>query len=83
MFAVAPEATISVGYQICENVRAYVGYNFLYISDVARPANQIDRAVNTSFLPPPSPTLPVRPAFVFKGTDFWAQGINFGLEFRY
>jgi hypothetical protein len=83
MFAVAPEGTISVGYQICENVRAYVGYNFLYISDVARPANQIDRAVNTSFLPPATPSFPVRPAFVFKGTDFWAQGVNFGLEFRY
>jgi hypothetical protein len=83
MFAVAPEGTINVGYQICENVRAYVGYNFLYISDVARPANQIDRAVNTSFLPPAMPSFPVRPAFVFKGTDFWAQGINFGLEFRY
>ncbi len=83
MFAVAPEGTINLGYQICDNVRAYVGYNFLYISDVARPANLIDRAVNTSFLPPATPSLPVRPAFVFKGTDFWAQGLNFGLEFRY
>jgi len=83
MFAVAPEGTINVGYQISENVRAYVGYNLLYISDVVRPANQIDRAVNTNFLPPATPSLPVRPAFVFKGTDFWAQGLNFGLEFRY
>jgi hypothetical protein len=83
MFAVAPEGTIKVGYQFTEYLRAYVGYNFLYMSSVVRPANQIDRVVNTSFLPPATPSLPVRPAFVFKGTDFWAQGVNFGLEFRY
>jgi hypothetical protein len=83
MFVVAPEGTINIGYQITDNVRAYVGYNFLYLSNVVRPANQIDRSVNTSFLPPATPSLPVRPAFVFKGTDFWAQGVNLGLEFRY
>jgi hypothetical protein len=83
MFAIAPEGTINLGYQITEYARAYVGYNFLYISNVARPANQIDRVVNTSQLPPGTASLPARPAFVFRGTDFWAQGVNFGVEFRY
>jgi hypothetical protein len=24
-----------------------------------------------------------RPAFTFDGTDFWAQGLNFGVELSY
>jgi len=32
---------------------------------------------------PGVPTVPARPAFVFRGSDFWAHGANVGLEFRY
>jgi hypothetical protein len=86
-FAVAPEAGINVGYQVTDWLRAYVGYNAIYISNVARPGIEIDRAVNPSQLPTATgrPPLvgPARPAFTFHDTDFWAQGINVGLEFRY
>jgi hypothetical protein len=83
MFAVAPEGTVNVGYQFNDNVRAYVGYNFLYLSNVVRAGNQIDPVVNPSLIPPTTASLPARPAFAFKGTDFWAQGVSFGLELRY
>jgi hypothetical protein len=86
-FAVAPEGTINVGYQITCHLRAYVGYTFLYWSSVFRPGDQIDLALNPTLFPT-SPagapvTPPARPAPVLKDTDFWAQGFNFGLEFRY
>jgi putative beta barrel porin BBP7 len=29
------------------------------------------------------PVGPIRPAFTSKDTDFWAQGVNFGLELRF
>jgi hypothetical protein len=29
------------------------------------------------------PPVAARPAVPFKDVDFWAQGINFGLEFRW
>ena len=49
--------------------------------------DQIDLTVNpTQLATPTGPgTLvgPARPAFQFDGTDFWAQGINFGMELRY
>ena len=54
---------------------------------VPRPGDQIDRAVNPTQLPlstaAPLLTGLARPAPVLRDTDFWAQGINFGLEFRY
>jgi hypothetical protein len=86
-FAVVPEVGINVGYQVTEHLRAFVGYSFLYWSNVVRPGDQIDRAVTPTQLPmsaaAPVLTGPARPAPVLRDTDFWAQGISFGVEFRY
>jgi hypothetical protein len=86
-FAVAPEVGETVGYALSRRVRATAGYTFLYLSDVARPGDQVDRVVNFTAVPPPvgggAPIGPVRPTFTFHEGDFWAQGINLGLEFRY
>jgi hypothetical protein len=86
-FAVVPEVGINVGYQVTEHLRAFVGYSFLYWSSVVRPGDQIDRAVNPTQLPvsasTPQLTGPVRPAPVLRETDFWAQGLSLGVEFRY
>jgi hypothetical protein len=86
-FAVAPEATLRLGYRVTERVQAFVGYTFLYVSDVARPGDQIDRGVNRSQVPDvtgPRPLVgPARPLPILQETDFWTQGINVGLEFRF
>ncbi|MCI0464243.1 MAG: BBP7 family outer membrane beta-barrel protein [Gemmataceae bacterium] len=89
-FAVVPEATISVGYEVTRRARVFVGYTFLYLSEAARPGNQLDRVINSSqsesilFTPTPGGLVgPRRPAFGFRDDDFWAQGINFGLELRF
>jgi Putative beta barrel porin-7 (BBP7) len=84
-FSVVPELGLTLGYQLTNHVRATVGYNFLYWSNVARASEQIDRSVNSNFLnnPQPGATTPNRPAPLFNSTDFWAQGVTFGLEVRY
>jgi hypothetical protein len=86
-FAVVPEVVINLGYQVTQHLKASVGYSFLYWSDVSRPGDQIDRTVNPTQIPGPLGNSvlvgPARPTFAFRGTDFWAQGINFGLEFSY
>jgi hypothetical protein len=86
-FAVVPEVGINVGYQVTQHLRAFVGYTFLYWSNVVRPGDQIDRALNPTQLPvtAAAPHLigPARPVPLFSDTDFWAQGISFGVEFRY
>jgi hypothetical protein len=85
--AFAPEVGINVGCDLTSHLRAFVGYTFLYWDGVARPGALIDRVVNPSQIPSgsaaPVLTGPARPGFAFHNSDFWAQGINLGLEFRY
>jgi hypothetical protein len=83
IITVVPEVGINVGYQFTNHLRAFVGYNFLYWSNVVRPGNQIDLVVNPNLIPPSTPGGPQRPTFNFHGSDFWVQGIQFGIDFRW
>ena len=84
VFAVVPETRIHLGYDINARTSVHLGYSFLYWSRVVRAGDQIDLAVNPALLPPPLPgASPLRPAFAFQGTSFWAQGIDLGLNFRF
>jgi hypothetical protein len=88
-FAVVPEATVNVGWQFGSHLRAWAGYTFLYLSDVVRPGDQIDRGINPTQAPSiigsqAGPLVgPARPAPIFHTSDFWAQGVSFGVELRY
>jgi hypothetical protein len=87
-FAVAPEVTLAVGWVLTDKLRASIGYNFLYISEVLRPGNQVDIGINPAQGLPGSfgtggPAVPPRPAFTFHGSDYWAQGLILGLEYRF
>jgi hypothetical protein len=63
-------------------VRAFVGYDLIYFSNVVRPGNQIDTTLNLTGSPAISPSIPfsgaARPAPIFITSSFWVQGINFG-----
>jgi hypothetical protein len=84
-FAVLPELNMKVGLDITQHLRAYVGYDFLYISSVIRPNDQIDTNVNRTLVPGAGVPVvgPARPAVLFRTTDFWAQGLNFGLQYHW
>jgi hypothetical protein len=86
-FAVVPEVGVNLGMQLMPGVRAQVGYTLLYWSDIVRPGNQIDRVVNPNIVSTDQDFGvsggPQRPAPLFNASDFWAQGLNFGLHFRY
>jgi hypothetical protein len=62
-----------------------VGYSLIYWSSVARAGDQISLDVNQTYLPRAfdDPEGPARPAFAWRDTDFWAQGINLGLDYRF
>ena len=84
-FAVVPEVGITLGYQLTCRLRATFGYSFIYWSDVARPGEQIDTRLNPNLFPPEQVPFsgPLRPQFVLHDTDFWAQGLNFGVDYRW
>ncbi len=86
-FSVVPEATLNLGYSPTPGVRLSFGYNFLYWSNVIRPGDQIDRTVDVTFVPNPPAGVPasglLRPAPLFKQSDVWVQGVQFGVEVRW
>jgi hypothetical protein len=87
VFTVVPETGINIGIRLNSWAKVTVGYTAVYWSNVVRPGDQIDRTVNTSQVPtdPTFGTLtgPARPVVMPQSTDFWAQGLNFGLELRF
>jgi hypothetical protein len=80
-FAVIPELNLSFACDLTCQLRLTFGYDLLYWSAVARPADQIDLGV--SQFPPEPPAGQQRPAFRFNIDDFWAQGLQFGLDYRF
>jgi hypothetical protein len=86
-FAVVPETNLILGFRVTDHLKLLIGYSFLYWSNVVRPGNQIDRVIDVSQIPNSgltvAPTGQGRPAPLFKSTDFWAQGISFGMEFTF
>jgi hypothetical protein len=88
-FSVAPEVGVQVGFRITENLRAQVGYSFLYLNNVVRPGDQVNTNINPVLAPtrggtgPSAASGPAEPAPLFRKDDFWAHGINAGLTFRY
>ncbi len=87
IFSVVPEGGINFGYQLTPHARCTVGYTFLYLSDAVRPGDVIDTTLNPTqlrtILGQGSLSGPLRPVFTGNASDFWAQGLNLGLEFRY
>jgi hypothetical protein len=82
-FAVIPEGQIKISYPIRSNVLAFVGYDFLYWNHVVRPGDQIDRNVNPTQTLGGALTGPAAPLPQFNRSDFWAQGITFGVRIQY
>ena len=91
-FAVVPEGDFSVGYAFCSWARVLIGYDILYISDVARPGSQIDSGINVyrsgvvqAAQPPITApaTDPNRPGYSGAQSSFWAQGLTLGVELHF
>jgi hypothetical protein len=87
-FSVAPQVGVQLGYHVTQNIRAHVGYDFLYINSVVRPGEQIALRVNPSFVPT-SPAFGTgsrqlaEPGPFLRQDDFWAHGISAGLTIEY
>jgi len=86
-FVYIPEVTGKIGYNWCSWLSTYVGYNFMYVSKVIRPGNQITDTINPSLVPT-SPTYGVggavaTPNVLMTQSHYWLQGVSFGILMRY
>ncbi|WP_197454683.1 BBP7 family outer membrane beta-barrel protein [Stieleria varia] len=84
-FSVVPELNLTLGYQLTDHLKATFGYSGIYWSNVVRPGQHIPTDINPNFLPPvgANPAGDPRPVFAFDTVDYWAHGINYGLEYRW
>jgi Putative beta barrel porin-7 (BBP7) len=77
-FAYIPQLIGNLNYHVNPNLSFHVGYNILWISDVALSGDQIDTTVNLN-----QPNGPARPAFAFNDREYWLQGINWGMNWDF
>ena len=78
-----PEIGFTLGYDLTPRLKATAGYTLLYWSNVARPGDQIDLNVDSRQFPPPHDGDGTKPEFALHTSDFWAQGLNLGLDYRF
>jgi hypothetical protein len=82
-FTYIPQLIANVHYHISPNVSVHMGYNMMWIGDIALSGDQIDNRVNTSqFAGGPLVGDPT-PAFTFQDREYWLQGINWGLNWDF
>lgn len=80
-FAVLPEFSTNLNYELgpCWNVS--VGYTLLVVTNVLRPADQINTDLDPRQFPPPAAGGPfTSPWFKFNDSDIWVQGVSVGVE---
>lgn len=87
-FAWAPELGLTCGYELTPQLSVKFGYSLLFLSRVMRPDGAIDLGVNETYIPDPTdpelvPVGPARPAVAFNDTNYWAQGFQLGLDYRW
>jgi len=83
-FTMLPELGVNLGFDLTRRLRLIGGYSLLYWGGVARSGDQIDLNLVPSEFPPPQNTAAGRfPQFRFAATDYWAQGLSLGLDYRF
>ena len=89
-FSFLPQIDARVGYRFTDRLALTVGYSFLYWLRVARPGEQIDFNVNSTYFPDSNPSGPATPPSgpadptpLEADAAFWAQGLNLGFEYRF
>jgi hypothetical protein len=75
-FAVVPELGLNWAYRIGCGAELTMGYSLVYWSETIRPGDQMNRRID------PSQTT-AAPAQRLVSSDYWAQGVNFGLSWQY
>jgi|GEM_PF-2090140 len=80
----AQELSLKLRYRLSQNVQATLGYDLLYLNRIVCPGDQMPLLVNVTQIPQLGPVAgKVEPKPLLFHTDYFAQGLTAGLEFRY
>jgi hypothetical protein len=84
-FTFLPQGDLNLKCLITDNFNLTLGYTILYLGEVVRAGEQIDRLVNPTQLTTPDqiggPAVgDARPQTLLSESDFWAQGLSLGGE---
>jgi hypothetical protein len=89
-FALAGDVNVKLGYRVTSRVLATVGYEYAHVTRFVRPDENLSRDFSSNVLAT-SPNFGqnlagggVRPTTPrFTPSDFWLQGLSFGLQIKY
>ncbi|OAI54605.1 hypothetical protein AYO44_03425 [Planctomycetaceae bacterium SCGC AG-212-F19] len=80
----APELALRFHWQVTDHLVLSLAYELLYWNKILCPGDQMDPHANITQLPGQGPVVgPLVPAPMLDHTDFFAQGLDAGLEVRY
>ena len=82
-FAAIPEIDLNLGYGLTPNLDITVGYTFIWVSNVLRAAESIDRTVHEGFVLDVVPLDSNRPQVSFDDSDYFIHGLNLGVTGRF
>lgn len=89
---IVPQVNLNLGYELTDNIRVHVGYDYLYISALSRPIEQLTVApgsVSATFGSNATGGTTAQnvqifsPAFKAKTDQAWLYGLNMGVDIRY
>jgi hypothetical protein len=80
VFAIMPEIDLKLHVDVTPNIKVILGYSFLWMNRLARPADQFDRNINIQSVggPPSAPFAPTRSSI--SDGSFWSNALSIGLE---
>jgi hypothetical protein len=87
-FTVIPQADVVLAYALTPRLRARVGYSWMLLSNVIRPAAQIDTRIDGRFLDG-TPTRPLNnplaffPRPQFETESIWIHGLSVGFDYAF
>src|SRR6185312_4170089 len=82
-FAVMPVVGLTLGRQITDHCRLFVGYNFFYLSNVIHGPDVIDPTPTVIAANPQAPIAATTVRRDASTSTFWSQSVNLGLDWRF
>jgi len=82
-FAVIPEFDLNLGYGITPNLDLTIGYTFIFVSNLVRAGEAIDRVVDPGLAADIDPVNSNRPQVLLDGGSYYIHGVNFGVTGRF